>query len=108
MAQGRRARAALAQDATPGRILLLALVANAPILLGFILLPTVTRDPLSSRAAVPYVLYGTPIVAAGSVFVYARAPPDRRAHRASRIGLLLAGVALLLWALVLASVLMTR
>jgi energy-converting hydrogenase Eha subunit A len=108
MAQGRRAQAALVQDATPGRVLLLALVANLPIFLGFIVLPLLTQDRATSFGAIPYILYGTPIVAIGALGVYFRAPSERRAHRAARIGLLLAGVALLLWGLVLLSVVLAR
>ncbi|MEA3198716.1 MAG: hypothetical protein QOE90_144 [Thermoplasmata archaeon] len=102
MARGRKA---LQTDTTPGKVLALALVANAPIALGFILAPLVTRDRTAGLVATPYVLWGTPLVALAAVVVYARASPERKAHRASRIGLLLAGVALLLWALVLVATL---
>ena len=104
---GRRASRALAQDVTPGKVLALALVANAPVALGFVLVPLLS-GPEGARAFVPYVLLGTPPVAAWSLWVYARARPEQRAHRAARIGLLLDGVALFLWALVLAMTLAAR
>lgn len=95
---GRRAK--LAEDTTPGKVLALALVALAPIAVGFVLAPLFS-SPAAARPFVPYVLVGTPVVAAWSLVVWSRASPDRRAHRAARIGLLLDGVALLLWGLVL-------
>lgn len=98
---GRRAAEALAQDTTPGKVLGLALVANAPIALGFVLTLMIS-GPAAARAFIPYVLYGTPPVALWSIAIYARAPAARKAHPAARIGLLLDAVALLLWALVLA------
>lgn len=107
MAQGRRTRDALAVDATPGKILALALVANAPILVGFVLAPLLAGAE-SARAFAPYVLAGTPVVAAWSLFVYFRAPPERKAHRASRMGVMLDGVALFLWALLLLPFLWSR
>ena len=97
MARGRKA---VVTDTTPGKVLALALLANAPILLGFVLVPLLA-GPASAQAFVPYVLFGTPPVAAWSLLFYARAPPERRAHRAARIGVLLDGVALLLWIFVL-------
>jgi hypothetical protein len=96
MARGRRAHDV---DTTPGKVLALALLANAPILLGFVLAP-LFGGPEAARAFVPYVLLGTPPVAAASLWFFARAAPERRAHRAARIGVLLDGVGLLLWALV--------
>lgn len=100
MAPGRRASQAMAVDATPGKVLALALVANAPILVGFVLVPLFS-GPEAARAYAPYVLFGTPVVAAWSLWVWWRAPPQRRSHPASRIGVLLDGTALLLWVLVL-------
>lgn len=100
MATGRRASRALAVDATPGKVLALALLANAPVLAGFILAP-LFASPAAGRAFAPYVLFGTPVVAVWSLVLWARAPAERKAHRAARIGLLLDGVALLLWVLVL-------
>ena len=105
MAKGRRTAEALATDTTPGKVLALALLANAPIFVGFVLVPLFS-GPLAARETAPYVLVGTPVVAAWSLVVWARAPPERKGHRAARIGLLLDGVALLLWVLVLAMVLL--
>ena len=58
----------------------------------------------AALAFVPFVLWIVPPLALGSFFVYVRAPKDRKRHRASRIGVVLAAVALGLWLLVLASV----
>ena len=103
-ARGRRAREALRQDTTPGRILLLALVANAPIFLGFVLMPLLTGgDRRSGLGVLPYVVYGTPLVAIGSLGVYLRAPVERKRHNASRLGIMLAIAALVLWLLVVLS-----
>ena len=97
-----RGRTALETDTTPGKILSLALLANAPILVGFVLVMLVTGgDASAARRFVPLVMFATPLLAVLSIALYVRARPERRAHRASRIGLLLAGVALVLWALVL-------
>ena len=94
----RRARA-LATDTTPGKILVLGLLANAPSAAGFVLAPLFSRgDPTAGRAFIPWVLVLAPILAAPAFWLFARAPPERREHRAARMGLLLAGVALLLWA----------
>lgn len=102
LATGRRAQAALAQDTTPGKILALALLANAPIFLGVVLVLLLTGgDTAAGRRFAPLILWATPLLAVLSLAFYVRAPPERRAHRASRIGLLLALVALVLWALVL-------
>lgn len=100
MRQGRRTSQALAVDATPGKILALALVANAPILVGVVLAPLLS-GPETARAFAPYILFGTPVVAAWSLLVWWRAPPERKAHRAARIGVLLDGLGLFLWLLVL-------
>ena len=100
MPPGRRTSQALAVDATPGKVLALALLANAPILVGFVLVP-LFAGPAAARGFAPYVLFGTPVVALWSLVVWGRAPAERKAHRAARIGLLLAGTALLLWLLVL-------
>lgn len=95
----------MAVDTTPGKILAMAILANAPIAAGFVLVPLFTGgDAATARAFVPFVLWLVPPLALGSVFVYARAAKERRRHRASRIGLLLAVVALGLWTLVLAGV----
>ena len=99
MPRGRRAAPRV--DTTPGRILALALLANAPIFVGFVLVPLFS-GPLAARETAPYVLLGTPVMAVWSLAVWWRAPPERKGHPASRIGLLLDGVGLLLWALVLA------
>lgn len=93
-------KAALATDRRPGEILALALLANAPILLGFILTPLL-GDPARGRAYVPYVLAVSGPLAIMATLLFVRTAPPRRAHRAARIGLLLALVALGLWALVL-------
>lgn len=102
MPTGRRAARAAGVDTTPGKVLALALLANAPIAVGFILAPLLTGDAASGRAYAPVVLWATPPFALLSAYLYARAPHGRRAHRAARIGLLLSVTALVLWALVLA------
>lgn len=102
----RRARA-LATDTTPGKVLALALLANAPIAAGFVLGPLLSGgDAARARAFVPFVLVLTPVLAAAALLVYFRARPDRRAHRAARMGVVLAGVALLLWSVLAALTLM--
>jgi|SRR5581483_10910302 len=102
--KGRRAAAALRQDTTPGRVLALALVANLPVFLAFILLPLLASgDRRAGLWLLPYVVYGTPLVAIGSLGVYLRAPQERKRHNASRLGLMLALAALLLWLLVVLS-----
>lgn len=104
--RGRRAQ--LETDTTPGRILALALIANAPIAIGFVLAPIFTGgDATVGRAFVPAVLYVTPVFALLSIVVFARAGATPRAHRAARIGLVLDVVGLGLWALVLAMVLVS-
>lgn len=100
MPPGRRTAQAMAVETTPGKVLALALLANAPILVGFVLVPLVA-SPEAARAAAPYVLFGTPVVALWSLVVWVRAPPERKVHRAARIGLLLDGVALFLWGVLL-------
>ena len=98
----RRARA-LATDTTPGKVLALGLLANAPAAAGFVLAPLLSRgDPAAGRAFVPFVLWLSPPLALAAFWVFARARPDRREHRAARIGVLLAAVAGLLWAVLLA------
>lgn len=80
---------------------MLALLANAPIALAFVLAPLFARsDPTAARVFLPLVLWATPPLAVWSVVVFVRAPPHARAHRAARIGLILAATALLLWSLV--------
>ena len=104
MARGRRARDV---DTTPGKILVLGLVANLPVFVGFVLMPLLTGgDRTAGLRAVPYVLFGTPLVAAFGLVLYVRAPAERRQHAASRLGLMLGLVGLLLWGLVLAMVLL--
>lgn len=99
---GRRAQM-LATDRRPGEILALALLANAPIFVGFVIAPLLTGgDPATGRAYAPWVLYFTAPLAIASLGLFLRTKPERRAHRAARIGALLAVVALALWALVLA------
>ena len=103
----RRARA-LATDTTPGKILVLGLLANAPSAAGFVLAPLLARgEAAAGQAYIPWVLILTPLLAAPAVWLFARASPERRAHRAARMGILLAGVALLLWA-VLGALLLAR
>lgn len=90
------------EDTTPGKILTLALLANAPIFVGFVLVLLITQgDTAAARRFAPIVLWATPLLAVLSLGIFFRATPERRAHRASRIGVVLDGVALLLWALVL-------
>ena len=88
------------EDTTPGKVLALALLANAPIALAFVVAP-LAGDLERARSLAPYVLWGVPPLVAASVWVYLRAPPDRKAHRAARIGLVLDAVAARLWVLVL-------
>jgi hypothetical protein len=95
-----RGRKAVDTETTPGKILALALVALAPEAFAFILMPLATGGQ-TDRTLVQVVLYGTPIVAIASLVLFARAPSVRREHRASRMGALLSGIALLLWVLVL-------
>lgn len=102
MPPGRRTAQATGIDTTPGKVLALALLANAPIAVGFVLAPLITRDPQAGRAYAPVVLWTTLPFALLAVVVYARAKPEMRAHRAARIGLVLAVTALGLWALMLA------
>lgn len=103
---GRKYAQTAAVDTRPGKILLCGLVANAPILLGFVLAPLFSGgSPTAAYPFIPYVLYGTPIVAVAAVAFYATGKPTARAHRAARMGLLLSLVALALWALVLLLVL---
>lgn len=95
--RARRARA-LATDTAPGKVLALALLANAPIAMAFVAAPLLSRgDTTAGRALVPYVLALTPLFVAASLYSYKRARPERRAHRAARIGLVLDGAAGLLW-----------
>ena len=102
MPPGKRARAAVRQDTTPGKILALALLANAPIFVGFVLVLLFTRgDTDAARRFTPMVLYATPFLAVLSLGIFARAPRERKMHRASRIGVILAVVALVMWLLVL-------
>jgi hypothetical protein len=98
--KGERRAKALATDARPGQILALALLANAPILVGFVLAP-LASGPQGGRAFVPFVLWSSAPLAVASILLFVRTAPGRRQHRAARIGLLLALVALLLWALLL-------
>jgi hypothetical protein len=93
----------LAEDTTPGKVLVLSVLANAPLAAGFVLVPLFSGgDRNATLGFVPYVLWVTPPLALGAIYVYARAQPDRRRHRAARVGLLLAVVALAMWTLVLA------
>lgn len=103
----RRARA-LATDTTPGKILVLGLLGNAPSAVAFVLAPILARgDPTASRPFIPWVLVLAPLLAVPAIWVFARATRERRAHQASRIGILLAGVAILLW-FVLAALLLVK
>ena len=100
MATGRKVR----EDTTPGKILALALLANAPVLVAFVLVPLFTDgDAAAARRYAPMVVWATPLFAVLSVLTYVRAKPERRSHRAARIGVVLALVGLALWALVLYS-----
>ena len=104
MVKGRRAL----EDTTPGKILALALLANAPVLVAFILVPLFTGgDATAARRYAPMVVWTTPLFAVLSVGTYLRAKSEPRTHRAARIGLVLAFVALGLWGFVLFSVLRT-
>lgn len=101
-AAGRRTR----EDTTPGKILALALLANAPIFVGFVLVPLFTGgDAAAARRYAPLVVWATPLFAVLALGVYLRAPAARKAHRAARIGAMLAVIGLLLWAFVLYSTL---
>lgn len=106
MGTGRRTRAEMmAVDTTPGKILAMAILANVPIAAAFVLVPLFAGgDPQASRPLIPFVMWLVPPLAMGSTFVYFRAPKDRRAHRAARIGIVLAFVALALWVFMLASI----
>lgn len=95
-----RGRRAVETDTTPGKVLALALLANAPIALAFVVAP-LTGDLARARSLAPFVLWGVPPLVAASVWLFLRAPPERKAHRAARIGLVLDAVAALLWLLVL-------
>lgn len=96
--KGRRVR----EDTTPGKILALALLANAPLFLGFVLVLLITQgDTAAARRFAPLVLWATPLFAVLSLGIFIRASPERKAHRASRIGVVLDVVAVFLWALVL-------
>lgn len=89
-------------DTTPGKVLALAVMANAPVFVGMIVVMLLTGgDVAAARRFTPLILFATPLFAVLSIGVFVRAPPERRQHRASRIGVILAGVALLLWVLVL-------
>jgi len=93
----------LAKDSRPGAILALALLANAPLFAGFVLAPLFTGgNAQAGRAYVPWVLWLTAPLAIASIGLFVRTEAHRREHRAARMGLLLALVALLLWALALA------
>ena len=91
LGRAERRAAALAQDTTPGKILTLAILANAPLFLGFVLVLLLTQgDTAAARRFVPLDLFATPLLAVLSIGIFVRAAPERRAHRASRIGLMLA------------------
>lgn len=92
MARGRKA----VEDTTPGKILALALLACAPIAVAFIFVPLTGARPTRDLLLVVQIV--TPIAAGLSVAMFLRAG-ERRTHRAARIGILLAGTALFLWAL---------
>ena len=100
MGEGRRVR----EDTTPGKILALALLANAPVLVAFIMIPIFSGgDAAAARRYAPVVVWATPLFAVLSVGTYLRARPERKTHRAARIGVMLASVALVLWAFVVYS-----
>jgi len=95
-------RTKIQEDTTAGKILALALLANAPIFVGFVLVLLITQgDTSASRRFAPVVLWVTPLFAVMSLGIFIRAPRERKMHRASRIGVILAVVALLMWVLVL-------
>ena len=60
-------------------------------------------DAAAARRYAPLVTWITPLLAILSLGFFVRARPEAKAHRASRIGLVLDLVALLLWALVVYS-----
>lgn len=102
----RLARRSYREDTTPGKVLALALLANAPIFVGFVLVLLFTRgDTDAARRFAPLVTWATPLFAVLAIGIFLRAPPERKVHRAARIGIVLAFVALLLWGLVLYSTL---
>lgn len=103
-----RKRAQLREQAEtrPGQILLLGVMAAAPIAVAFILLPAVFG--VTHRAAILATLYGTPALAAWGALIYARSPPEVRGHNAARVGALVAGVSFVLWMLVLIPAILGR
>lgn len=100
-AAGRRALAR--EDTRPGQTLALGVLANLPIGLGFVLVPLFASDGgRAVQAFLPIVRWLTPVLAIWGLVIFARMG-ERRAHRAARIGALLCGTALVLWALVIFS-----
>ena len=107
MAKGRRAAEALAQDTTPGKVLVLGLLANLPIFV-MILVMALTDDRAAARRFAPLILFGTPILAIVALGIYLRATKERREHNAARWGFRLALAAMGLWLLALVGELVTR
>lgn len=105
MARGRRA---VQTDTRPGQILALALLACAPIALAFIVSPLLAQGARPPAWQLQLALYATPLAAVLATAAFVRTPAERRAHRAARIGVLLALVALGLWALLLVAALQGR
>jgi len=107
MAKKRTRAEILATDTAPGKVLVMGLLANAPIFLAFILLPLLAADtPGAPQRYLPLVLFGTPVAAILAFGFYRRASPTARGHRAARLGVILAFVALGLWALALSLILL--
>lgn len=104
--QRKRAQLRLETDTRPGQVLLLSILAAAPIAVAFILLPLAMGA--THRYAILASLVATPILAAWSLVVLVRAPVEARAHNASRIGFFVDLATLLLWVLVLIPALMGR
>lgn len=97
----------LAQDTTPGKILVLGLLANLPIFVMIIVLAITDDREAARRFALP-VLLGTPLPALLALGIYLRALPERKGHNAAQWGSKLAIAALLLWALALIGELVRR
>ena len=93
-------------DTRPGQVLLLAMLAAAPIALAFVLMPVMTGG--TSRDVIRLALFATPVLAAWSLAVFVRAPEGPRRHNAARAGLALALTSLLLGVLILVPALMGR
>lgn len=102
----KRAQLRAQADTRPGQILLLSLLAAAPIALAFVLFPVVLGA--TNVWLIRLALVATPLFAAWSLVVYARTPSERRAHNAARMGVTLDATSLGLWVLILVPALMGR